>query len=525
MESSGWIGPRFGLALLGAGILVSFAPQPAAAQNTVGASRPADEVARNLRALAANPRSVAALMGAGKASLAVGDAQAALSFFSRAEEQLPNDGRIKMWIGSALVQLEQPRPALKFFDEARRLGVAEADLAGDRGLVHDMLGDPRGAQRDYELALRTAANPEITRRLALSYGISGDRERALRLLEEQLLVRDPAAERTRALVLALTGDTAGAVRLTQAAMPGPASDAMAPFLTRLPSLSPAERAMAVHFGRFPGEGGPSPAASAYASLEPATSAGAPDPRQPALGAGRPAAPTTDTRRRPDAAPIASTTLASTHAPPVAVGGPAAQPPIQRRFEPPASQPAASPPPIVVAAREPEPQPPAAEPAPSETEAESNRLADLAAALAAIEEEAPPPAPPARTRAAATPTKPTARQAAAAESAQRQRASAAAAKKPPAPPRETARVWVQVAGGANKSWLPREYARLKAKAPKLLGSRTAWTVPVSATNRLLVGPFASNREAQAFVNELARMGVSGFAWTSAAGQKVDRLAAR
>ena len=515
MKSSGWKGPRFGLALLGMGVLVSFASQPAAAQNTVGASRPGDEVARNLRALAANPRSVAALMGAGKASLAVGDAQAALSFFSRAEEQLPKDGRIKMWIGSALVQLEQPRPALKFFDEARRLGVPEADFAGDRGLVHDMLGDPRRAQRDYELALRTAANPEITRRLALSYGISGDRERALQLLEEQLLTRDPAAERTRALVLALTGDSAGAVRLTQAAMPGPQAEAMAPFLSRLASLSQSERALAVHFGHFPGEGhAPSPGA-AYAALEPVTSAGAPDLRQPALGTGKPAAQgaTTDTRRRPDtntAAPI----LASILPPPASAGTAQAQQPVQRRFEPPASKPDPTKP-VILAAREPEPEPQPSEP--SASQVESDRLADLAAALEDLEEETPAPAPPPKAKPTAAPARQPARQVAA----------SATAKKPPAPApaRETARVWVQVAGGANKSWLPREFARLKAKAPKLLGSRTAWTVPVSATNRLLVGPFANTREAQAFVNELAKMGVSGFAWTSAAGQKIDRLAAR
>lgn len=520
MESSGWKGPRFGLALLGVGFLVSFAPQQAAAQNSVGVSRPADEVARNLRALAANPRSVAALMGAGKASLAVGDAQAALSFFSRAEEQLPKDGRIKMWIGSALVQLEQPRPALKFFDEARRLGVPEADMAGDRGLIHDMLGDPRRAQHDYELALRSGANPEITRRLALSFGISGERERALQLLEEQLLVRDPAAERTRALVLALTGDAPGAIRLTQAAMPGPASDAMAPFLSRLPSLSPAERALAVHFGHFPGEGG-APAASAYAALEPVTAAGAPDPRQPALGSGKPAAQAaaTDTRRRPDTAG-SSTTLASTQLPPASVGGPQAPSPVQRRFEPAVEKPTAVSQPVVLAARKPQPQP--AEPSPSEAETESNRLADLAAALEDIQEETPAPAPaPVKAKPAA---KPPARAAEATSATQRERA-AAAAKKPPAPPRETARVWVQIAGGANKDWLPREFARLKAKAPKALGSRTAWTVPAGATNRLLVGPFASNREAQAFVNELAKSDVSGFAWSSAAGQKVERLAAR
>jgi hypothetical protein len=85
--------------------------------------------------------------------------------------------------------------------------------------------------------------------------------------------------------------------------------------------------------------------------------------------------------------------------------------------------------------------------------------------------------------------------------------------------------VQVAGGAQKGALPREFARLKAKAPKLLGSRTAWTTPLNATNRLLVGPFAGSKEAQAFVNQLKAADLSGFAWTSAAGQKIEKLPAK
>jgi hypothetical protein len=278
--------------------------------------------------------------------------------------------------------------------------------------------------------------------------------------------------------------------------------------------------MAVHFGHFPGDGQPAQAVQTYASMEPVTSAGAPDPRQPALGAGKPAAQavSADTRRRPDTSvPV----LASTLPPPAPASTPSQQP-VQRRFEPPAAKPVVTQP-VILAARDPEPEPQADEPAADQ--AESDRLADLAAALEDIEEEAPAPAPPAKAKPAAAPARQAARQAASGGTTQRERASTATAKKPPVPAREAARVWVQVAGGANKSWLPREFARLKAKAPKLLGSRTAWTVPVSATNRLLVGPFASGREAQSFINELAKMGVSGFAWTSAAGQKVERLAAR
>jgi hypothetical protein len=94
-----------------------------------------------------------------------------------------------------------------------------------------------------------------------------------------------------------------------------------------------------------------------------------------------------------------------------------------------------------------------------------------------------------------------------------------------PPREPSRHWVQIAGGANRSTLPREFARLKARAPRQLATRAAWTTAANLTNRLLVGPFASAREAQSFVNELAKADVAAFAWTSEAGQKVERLPAK
>ena len=129
-------------------------------------------LSRNLRTLADSPRSLPALMGAGQAALELGDPRAALTFFARAEEVAPRDGRIKMWMGSALVQLEQPRAALKFFKDATDLGVAEADVARDRGLAYDISGDPRRAQRDYRLALQNRRDDEVTRRLALSLAIT-----------------------------------------------------------------------------------------------------------------------------------------------------------------------------------------------------------------------------------------------------------------------------------------------------------------------------------------------------------------
>ncbi|HYJ82425.1 MAG TPA: SPOR domain-containing protein, partial [Allosphingosinicella sp.] len=282
---------------------------PAAAQTTGAFTEsPNAALSRNLRSLAANPKSVTSLMGAGRAALDLGDAQAALTFFARAEEQMPRDGRVKMWIASALVQLQQPHAALKFFRDAAELGVPAADFARDRGLAHDIAGNPREAQRDYRLALLKGRDDETTRRLALSLAISGEREPALRLLEDQLLVRDRAAERARVLVLALTGDTAAATRAVQAAMPGPQAGAMSPFLARLPTLSPADRALAVHLGVFP-QDGRTPAPSTYAANDFAnavTDAGRPDPGQTSLARRTPPAEPVSTapRRRPGSGELA-----------------------------------------------------------------------------------------------------------------------------------------------------------------------------------------------------------------------------
>src|SRR3546814_8659028 len=56
-------------------------------------------------------RSSSALRGAGEAALSLGDPQTALTFFARAEEVTPRDGRVKAGMGSAFVLLEQPAAA------------------------------------------------------------------------------------------------------------------------------------------------------------------------------------------------------------------------------------------------------------------------------------------------------------------------------------------------------------------------------------------------------------------------------
>lgn len=88
--------------------------------------------------------------------------------------------------------------------------------------------------------------------------------------------------------------------------------------------------------------------------------------------------------------------------------------------------------------------------------------------------------------------------------------------------EPDRMWVQIAGGADEGAFASEWRKLKAKAPDLLADRTAWTTPLKATNRLLVGPFDNQKDAQGFVNKLGTKGITAFAWASAKGQAIAKL---
>ncbi len=233
---------------------------PLAAQTTApaggGLSRtdPAQALSENLKALARDPYNVDALLDAGFGALAVGDPNAAFGFFARAEELSPSNARAKAGLGSALTQMEKPREALRAFDEATALGILESAIVEDRGLAHDLSGDARKAQKDYLAGLKSRPSDELTRRLALSLGISGDKDAALARLDPLIRRNDQAAWRARAFILAMNGDNAGAEKIVRMVAPAGTSASMLSFMQRLADLGPAARARAVHFGTLPANG-------------------------------------------------------------------------------------------------------------------------------------------------------------------------------------------------------------------------------------------------------------------------------
>jgi len=394
----------------------------------------AEALSRYLRILAAAPDNMQALIGAGRAALAVGDTNAAAGFLSRADVLDPKNGQVKAGLAATMLANGNARAALRLFNEAVNLGVNQADIAADRGLAYDLRGAPKRAQADYGLALRTRPSDEVTRRLALSYAFAGDRASALATLDPLLRKQDVPAWRDRVFIYALTGDLADAQHDASLVLPPDQVAALTPYLPRLAALKPSDRAAAVHLGRFPGETPPEAKPTIIAA-----------PRIPIDRA-------TLTPQQPTAP---AQTFAQVQA--------AAQ-----------------------TQTEPSPQIDQAKQAKLDAKAraaEKRREAAEAAAKAKREREA--------------------------------EAREVARKNP-------ARHWVQIAGGANKRDLGKEWDKLKGKWSSQLAGRSPWTTHYRFTNRLLIGPFPTSRAAQDWVGERKKEGFSTFRVETRAGEEVERV---
>ena len=262
-----------GLLLAGTALAQPILAQPAQVQ----AIRPssAEDLNNNLARLASNPRDVTALIGAGEAALDMDDARAAAGFFARADTLAPNNGKVKAGLGRVMLKNQNPGEALRLFDQATRLGFPEATLLSDRGLAKDMTGDQAGAQRDYQAALhRTPDDVELTHRYAASLGISGQVDAAERVLKPLLYKSDRAAWRYRAFILAMNNRQADAKKIAEQTMPSQLASAILPYMQKMPYLTAAQKAAAVHFGHFPANVGSTiapitPTPPAFASVTPA----------------------------------------------------------------------------------------------------------------------------------------------------------------------------------------------------------------------------------------------------------------
>jgi len=560
-----------------------------------------------LARIASNNSDTGALLDAGRASIELEDYRAALGFLVRAEQASPRDGAVKAALGSAMVHMENPTRALDYFGEAQLMGASERLFLSDRGLARDLLGQQDAAQRDYQLALSISPNDELTRRYALSLGISGDTDRAIQMLTPQLRAQDRGAWRLRAMILAMNGRDKEAAEIVNATMPSAMAQNIMPYLTQMDRLNPAQQAAAAHFGRFPnGQLGPkrkpvqvaaatpppspTPAATgkrqtAGGKRQPITSSGsapvsvarkpepAPAPLRPATSSSTssatmvrpvpaPLRPTPDnpfpaadspkvmpTPENPfPAAGGAGPTFVSAAAPAPASAAPVSAPigpngaePSERvgpGFSiadmgrgavdtPPSAAPTSSSSPVVAASV----PPVAATPAPSAAAAPLASLADIVGSIEIPAEELAQPdnAIGADTLAKLLGDK---RRADAAEAAKREKDAVAAKAKAEADTKakaeaaekkaSPARIWVQVATGANVRALATDYGKFAKKSPDVFKGKSGATTEWGKTRRLLVGPFKDRKAAQDWLTSYKKGGGDGFLFNSEAGQAVDPI---
>lgn len=583
-----------------------------------------------VRRMALRPSDPVALSDAGHASLKLGDAAAALNFFTRANSLQPGNARTVTGMGSAMVRTENPFEALRYFDDAIRLGASERGIALDRALAFDLLGNFARAHQDYRLARSFGDSDDLTRRYAMSLSMAGKANEADGLLVPLLQRNDPEAWRARSMMLAARGNFKEAVQIAEGFLSPDAARRMEAFLRQMPRMTDAQRAAAMHFGHFPvGRIGEDSAeikhvAATTGGVKIASAATGQDrliPSGQPLGAsGTKPAPGRKEEKQPkereqrvagkNAASGVSTATAQQKLDEVARAKPVmvasnqlpvpetARAPV--RIILPGSTAAALPPPVAastpppmavstasaavttesatlpknamegagqrqVAAATPAPAPPPPQPEiklaqpailppATQTGLAENLKVETGATPAPPVVQGPPPLPapepaqPVRTasfdlgalvQSIEIPESEQKRTIAPVDlnaikkaQAKTEAAQGAAAKDPktgkpkaePKTPAQPARIWVQVATGAEAA-LGGDYRRFAKKSPELFKGKEGWTSAWGKSSRLLVGPFPDSKAAKKWDADYRKAGGNSFVWQSENGLVVKKLGAK
>ncbi len=517
---------------------------------------PSQDVQRLNRALlqlAKRPRSMAALLEAGDAAVAVGDLDAAIGFFGRAREPEPDNPKVSFGLASVYLRSGRPVSALSLLRSNSSANAQNTEILLEEALALDMVGDQAAAQSVYARVIKLQPdNTEAQRRLALSYAISGNStgfETTLRPLVER---RDFAAFRTRAFGLAIMGEQARAAAIVDAVMPRDLAGRVSPYLEFMPRLTPSQQAAAANLGIFPRAadiGRDSVEIAAYSTVPasaPAARVAARAEAGPISDAGRllepageplgekpsavaMAAPAPDTQV---AGPVSVAIPASTAATGSSVPGSAGPTIITA---PTLSGPTPIPVRIAQANSAPTPLPETEPLTPAPVAAASVTLAPIPAASVtparvadAFGDLLSDPAPRADSTAAKAPGAvdlaeiSIPREAPPTPAAEPKPAEPKPAKPASEKPAQPRRIWVQLATGRDLKALAFDWRRLERKAPDLLGDLKAHTTPWGQANRLLVGPVASDAQARKLVGALKEKGIDTFSYTSPEGTEIQQL---
>lgn len=536
---------------------------PLFAQEVVQALPPREsaQLSDAMRRLARAPTDLDALLTAGNASLVLNDAGAAAGFFARAATVAPNDPRVVL--GQARVALEQRRPveALTGFARAERAGVRPAEMAADRALAYDLVGDNAAAQALYRSIIGSGDDAEARRRLALSFAISGNKPEFERTLNPLLQKQDRSAYRTRAFGLAILGLTDAAVDIADAMMPTDLALRMAPYLRYMPRLTKAQQAAAANLGAFPAAteiGRDSPEIASYAtagariaargdaSLTPSGAALGPRPST------RVEAPVDSVVRTARSQPERDVRVASSASSPPARRTPGVEvtqltelPPVADTAQGTSSQRVPKPTPVPAQTAAPSPAPAqitTPRPALAETspvvvasvppaavslpEAErvslSEAFADLGPAPVAATAPAPGAVDVARLSAQRQVEEAIAKKQAEARAKAKREADAKAAKakaEEAAKKAEPARRWIQIGVGRNVSAFAFDWKKLAKQAGGALDGKGPWAADYGATNRMLAGPYPNESAVRTAMKQLKDKGIEALPFNSDEGEKV------
>ena len=224
------------------------APAKVVPQNEAPGAR---ELREAMRRISLRPSDVDALVDAGNAALLLGDGNAALNFFTRANTLQPSNGRIKAGLAAATVRTENPFEALRLFDDAVKLGVSERSIASDRAMAFDLLGNFERAQQDYRLARTASVSDELIIQQAISLSLLGRKNDADAMLVPLLQKENTSAWRARAFMLAARGDFRESTKVTQGFLDPESAQRIERYLRLMPQLTGAQQAAAIHLGHFP----------------------------------------------------------------------------------------------------------------------------------------------------------------------------------------------------------------------------------------------------------------------------------
>jgi len=421
-------------------------------------------------------------MTSARDAMARGDPAEALARYLRILARDPRDLEALSGAGGAALAVGDADAAINFYVRAEKLSPRDGKIKAGLGSALVQKEQARAALRLFDNATDLGVPPiDIALDRGLAYDLRGDNRKAQ--ADYNLLLRarpgDPEAIRRLALSLAMSGDKTGALTTLD------------PLLRKRDVAAWRARAFVL---AMTGDANGADAA-AYAVL-PRYQADALKPflgRLPSLKAAEKAAAVHFGHFPEEKAPVAlvdASPVAAAKGSPTAVVAPAQRPQFNSDGR------------LVLR--------------PESASAKAGSAAPVARADAAPDSDQPS----ADERSLAEDRRAAQRKAAAEKAAAEKRAKAqqeAKAKKS-----NPTRYWVQIASGAYKPDLDKEWSKQKGRFSKLLSGKTPWTTPFKSTNRLLIGPFPSKAAAQDYVNEARAAGLSSFPVTTSAGQKVERV---